>query len=86
MTPLAAPADADPLILAWARAVRHAPLALTPDEPLLVPASAADAARLAGDLARLLDDMETAGIPWERLSETRAGRTTPATTRSRSTS
>ncbi len=57
------------LILAWARAVRRELLMLSPDEPLLIPASAADAARLAGDLARLLDDMETAGVPWERLRE-----------------
>ena len=69
MTPLARRLSLTRLILAWARAVRHAPLALTPDEPLLIPASAADAARLAGDLARLLDDMETANVPWERLSE-----------------
>ncbi len=55
------------LVLDWGRTVRRAFLTLSPDEPLLVPASAADAARLAGDLARLLDDMETAGIPWERL-------------------
>ncbi len=74
---LALPAAVSPLerrlaltqmTLAWGRALRHAPLAGTGDEPLLVPASAADATRLAGDLARLLDDMETAGIPWERIS------------------
>ncbi len=57
------------LILAWAGSVRRELLMLSPDEPLLIPASAADAARLAGDLARLLDDMETAGIPWQRLRE-----------------
>jgi ATP-dependent helicase/nuclease subunit B len=68
VTPLQRRLTLAQLILAWARALRHAPLALTPDEPLLIPASAADAARLAGDLARLLDDMETAGIPWERLA------------------
>ncbi len=68
VTPLARRLTLAQLILTWARALRHAPLALTPDEPLLIPASAADATRLAGDLARLLDDMETAGIPWERLA------------------
>ncbi len=74
---LALPAAVSPLdrrlaltqmTLAWGRAVRRELLRLGPDEPLLVPASAADAARLAGDLARLLDDMETAGIPWDRLA------------------
>ena len=69
VTPLARRLDLTRLILAWAQALRHAPLALTPDEPLLIPASAADATRLAGDLARLLDDMETNGIAWERLAD-----------------
>ena len=69
VTPLERRLTLAQLILAWARALRHAPLALAPDEPMLIPASAADAARLAGDLARLLDDMETAGIPWARLAE-----------------
>jgi ATP-dependent helicase/nuclease subunit B len=40
---------------------------LAPDEPLLVPASAADAARLAGDLARLIDDLENAGIRFDAI-------------------
>ena len=68
VTPLARRLALTRLILAWAQALRRAPLALTPDEPLLIPASAADAARLAGDLARLLDDMETANVPWQRLT------------------
>lgn len=55
------------LTLAWGRAVRRELLDLSPGEPLLIPASAADAARLAADLARLMDDMETANIPWERV-------------------
>ena len=55
------------LTLAWARALRRHPLALAPGEPLLVPGSAADAARLAADLARLIDDMETAGVGWDRI-------------------
>lgn len=67
VTPLKRHLTLTQLVLAWGRSVRHALLALSPDEPLLVPASAADAARLAGDLARLLDDIETAGIPWGRL-------------------
>ncbi|MEJ0096768.1 MAG: double-strand break repair protein AddB [Bauldia sp.] len=56
------------LTLAWATALRRHPLALKADEPLLIPASAADAARLAGDLARLIDDMETAPGAWEKIA------------------
>ncbi len=56
------------LTLAWGRAVRREILALAPDEPLAIPASAADAAYLAGDLARLVDDMETAGIAWDAFA------------------
>lgn len=67
VTPLARRMTLTRLILAWGRAVRRELLALSADEPLLIPASAADAAQLAGDLARLLDDMETAGVPWQRL-------------------
>jgi ATP-dependent helicase/nuclease subunit B len=57
------------LTLAWGRAVRRDLLGLLPGEPLLIPASAADAARLAADLARLMDDMETAGIPWGAIGK-----------------
>jgi ATP-dependent helicase/nuclease subunit B len=55
------------LTLTWARTVRRDMLALAPGEALAIPASAADATRLAGNLARLLDDMETAGVPWDAL-------------------
>ena len=55
------------LTLAWGRAVRRELLALGPGEPLLIPASAADAARLAADLARLMDDMATAGVQPEAI-------------------
>jgi len=55
------------LTLAWGRGVRRDLPGLAPDEPLLIPASAADAARLASDLARLMDDMETAGLAWEKI-------------------
>lgn len=55
------------LTLAWGREVRRELLDLAPGKPLLIPASAADAARLAADLARLMDDMETAGVAWERV-------------------
>jgi ATP-dependent helicase/nuclease subunit B len=56
------------LTLAWARELRRHPLGLKPDEPLLVPGSAADAARLAGDLARLIDDLEIARVGFERVT------------------
>ena len=56
------------LTLAWGTAVRRDLLALEPDEPLLIPASAADAAGLAGDLARLLDDIAVAAIGWEAIA------------------
>ena len=56
------------LALVWARNLRRHPLRLTPDEPLLVPGSAADAAKLADDLARLIDDMETAGVSFDRIA------------------
>ena len=55
------------LTMKWAEGMRGHALGRR-DEPLLIPASAADAVRLAGDLARLMDDMETAGIGWDRLA------------------
>jgi ATP-dependent helicase/nuclease subunit B len=57
------------LTLAWGRAVRRELLGLAPGETLMIPASAADAARLAADLARLMDDMETANVPWAALGK-----------------
>jgi len=69
VTPLERRLTLTQLTLAWARTIRREVLRLGPDEPLLIPASAADAARLAADLARLLDDMETAGVKWERLAD-----------------
>jgi len=57
------------LTLAWAEPnLRRHPLGLREGEPLLIPASASDAVRLAGDLARLIDDMEVAGVGWENLA------------------
>ncbi|MCX5520599.1 double-strand break repair protein AddB [Kaistia defluvii] len=55
------------LTLAWGRAVRRELLSLSEDDRVLVPASAADAFHLAGDLARLIDDIETTGIAWDKL-------------------
>lgn len=56
------------LVLAWAQAVDRALLRLEPQEPLLVPASPADAYALAGDLARLMDALATESLPWEALA------------------
>lgn len=56
------------LTLKWAREVRREILHLRPDEPLLVPGTAADAARLANDLSRLIDDLETAGVGFDRIA------------------
>jgi ATP-dependent helicase/nuclease subunit B len=55
------------LVREWGRAVRREVLMLGDGEPLLIPASAGDAMRLAGDLAGLLDEMESAGVPWDAL-------------------
>jgi ATP-dependent helicase/nuclease subunit B len=68
ITPLARRLALTRLTLAWGKALRSHSLGLKADEPLLIPASAADAARLAGDLARLIDDMETAGVPGDALA------------------
>jgi len=56
------------LALQWGRTARRELLGLAPDEPLLIPASAADAARLSADLARLLDDLTTAGIGFDSIN------------------
>ena len=44
-------------------------LGLDDGEPLLISASAADAARLAADLARLIDDLEVTPGAWSRLEK-----------------
>ncbi|MBN9010939.1 MAG: double-strand break repair protein AddB, partial [Rhizobiales bacterium] len=67
ISPLARRLALTRLTLAWGRAVKRELLDLKAGEPLLVPASAADAARLAGDLGHLMDDMATAGKSWESL-------------------
>lgn len=53
------------LVLAWGDSVRLAEN--DADEQAIIPSSAADAFKLSGDLSRLIDDMETAGIGWETL-------------------
>lgn len=55
-----------PLVQAWtSRLPAH--LAGLYDEPLLVPASMADAIWLARDLAELMDEVETEGVEWSAL-------------------
>lgn len=54
------------LIIAWSGATRTTPTSSETQD--LIPSSAADAIRLAGDLARLIDDMQTAGIAWDALA------------------
>lgn len=56
------------LVLAWKGALRREVLDLHMDEPLGVPASAADAAWLAGDLATLMDEIETEEADWSELA------------------
>jgi len=56
------------LVLPWSAAIARAAAGL-PDEPLLVPASPADAARLADRLGRLIDEVHTAGISWDALAD-----------------
>ncbi|MCX5513686.1 double-strand break repair protein AddB [Kaistia algarum] len=55
------------LTAAWSGALRRDLLGLSGPGTPLIPASAADAFHLAGDLARLIDDVETAGVDWRRL-------------------
>lgn len=57
------------LTLEWARDVRRHPLRLDTGEPLRIPGTAADAAALAADLGRLLDDLDTAGISFDRIEK-----------------
>ncbi|MBZ9938118.1 double-strand break repair protein AddB [Mesorhizobium sp. BR1-1-16] len=52
---------------AWGEALKPDRLGLAEGAPVLIPASAADAFHLAGDLARLVDDVATAGCEWQAL-------------------
>lgn len=56
------------LVMAWKGALRRDVLQLRTDEPLGLPASAADAAWLAGDLLTLMDEIETEEADWSDLS------------------
>lgn len=62
------------LVLAWARQVDRALLRLSQDEPLLAPASPADALALAGDLEKLMDQLATQGVDWDELAGVVAAR------------
>ena len=55
------------LVDAWGRSANRSHLRLDPSEPSLVPATLAEAYGLAGDLAALLDQMQTERVPVERL-------------------
>ena len=56
------------LVMGWKAALRRQVLALGEDEPLGLPASAADAAWLAGDLITLMDELETEEADWSALA------------------
>ncbi len=53
------------LVMAWGRAAMPSGA----EDQSLVPSSAADGMKLAGDLGRLIDDMATAGISWDALGQ-----------------
>lgn len=55
------------LVRGWTNAMAAATRQLFGDEDIAIPSSAAEAVRMAGDLARLLDAMETEEIPWDAL-------------------
>lgn len=55
------------LVRGWKGALRRDVLGLAPDEPLRLPASAADAAWLAGDLLSLMDEVATEEAGWDGL-------------------
>lgn len=62
------------LIARWGKSANRNHLRLDPSEPSLVPATLAEAYGLAGDLAHLLDQMQTEGIAPERLKGLDAAR------------
>jgi ATP-dependent helicase/nuclease subunit B len=62
------------LVDAWGRTANRSHLKLDPSEPSLLPATLAEAYGLAGDLAALLDQLQTESVPIERLSKLDATR------------
>ncbi|MFK8035159.1 MAG: double-strand break repair protein AddB [Hyphomicrobiales bacterium] len=55
------------MVWAWSRALVKQVAFLEPYEAVIIPASPADAAKLAADLAGLLDEAENQGVDWESL-------------------
>src|SRR4029079_6208369 len=68
-SPLARQLILTELTLAWGRQARRAASERGPGEPVVVPASPADATALAGDIAHLLDDMTIAGVGFDRIEK-----------------
>ncbi|KPH79573.1 double-strand break repair protein AddB [Bosea vaviloviae] len=62
------------LVDAWGKTANRSHLRLDPSEPSLVPATLAEAYGLAGDLAALLDQLQTEGVAVERLGTLDAAR------------
>lgn len=62
------------LVDAWGKAANRSHLRLDPGEPALVPSTLAESYGLAGDLAALLDQMQTERVPVERLKQLDAAR------------
>ena len=62
------------LVLQWAEQLKP-----KPGETSLVVHNPASALALADDLARLIDDMTTRQVPWDRLDDARARPATTAT-------
>ena len=62
------------LVDAWGRSANRSHLRLDPSEPSLVPTTLAEAYGLAGDLATLLDQMQTEDVAVERLGQLDATR------------
>jgi ATP-dependent helicase/nuclease subunit B len=62
------------LVDAWGRSANRSHLKLDPAEPALVPGTLAEAHGLAGDLAALLDQLQTEGVAVERLAGLDAAR------------
>ncbi|MCB1428542.1 MAG: double-strand break repair protein AddB [Nitratireductor sp.] len=57
------------LVLAWTGAMSRESRALFADTDIVIPSSTADAIGMAGDLARLIDQMETEEIGWHELKD-----------------
>ena len=57
------------LVRGWTNALSQATRDMFGDEDIVLPSSASEALKLAGDLARLLDQMETEEVAWSALDE-----------------